>query len=267
MTTKYRSPTQPQLLGWASGLPTSSRPPGVCSVAGYWDGVFSVPQPPVIICWRLEVKRCAGFISLTVLWRHSPPGLTLPPLDPRPLPLTLSAAPLFHFPPNNCVTNWACQKTIYHCPTSHPPLPSVPSSSLSFTLSLFPLLSPLQDIPSFFLFVFFPLLMVSCFSLHGHFIFFLPLLFSPHNLISFCLLSYCAVYFCLRLHFSSSVHFLPSSKNLFWSVIWALFVLSSLCLCYRHIHYGMDSHNPNASSTPPQKFINYNVYSTHNNRP
>lgn len=34
-----------------------------------------------------------------------PPGLTLPPLDPRPLPLTLSAAPLFHFPPNNSVTN------------------------------------------------------------------------------------------------------------------------------------------------------------------
>lgn len=34
-----------------------------------------------------------------------PPGLTLPPLDPCPLPLTLTAVLLFHFPPNNSVTN------------------------------------------------------------------------------------------------------------------------------------------------------------------
>lgn len=34
-----------------------------------------------------------------------PAGLTLPPLDPCPLPLTLRAAPPFHFPPNNSMTN------------------------------------------------------------------------------------------------------------------------------------------------------------------
>lgn len=74
-----------------------------------------------------------------------PPGLTLPPLDRCALPLTLIAAPLFFFPPYNSVTNWACQKTIYHCPTSHPPLPSVSSS----WLYLFPLLFLLQDISYF----------------------------------------------------------------------------------------------------------------------
>lgn len=67
-----------------------------------------------------------------------PTGLTFPPLDPCPLPLTLTSAPLFHFPPNNSVTNWGCQKAIYHCPTSHPPLPSVLSFSLSLCLP-FPL--------------------------------------------------------------------------------------------------------------------------------
>lgn len=54
----------------------------------------------------------------------------LPPLDPCPLPLTLAAAPLFHFPPNNRMTNRGCQKMIYDCPTAHPPLPYVPFSSL-----------------------------------------------------------------------------------------------------------------------------------------
>lgn len=102
---------------------------------------------------------CAVYLArgpLAVL----PPGLTLPRLDPCPLPLTLTAAPLFHFPPNNSVTNWACQKTIYHCPASHPPLPSVPSSSLS--LYLCPLPSLLQDIP-FFPSLYFPQLNGSTF--------------------------------------------------------------------------------------------------------
>lgn len=84
-------------------------------------------------------KVCEVYLARRLL----PFGFAVPPLDRRRLPLTLLAVPLFHFPPNNSMTNWACQKTIHHCPASHPPLPSVPSSSVS--LSFFLLLSPLWD--------------------------------------------------------------------------------------------------------------------------
>lgn len=84
-------------------------------------------------------KVCEVYLARRLL----PFGFALPPLDRHRLPLTLLAVPLFHFPPNNSVTNWACQKTIHHCPASHPPLPSVPSSSVSS--SFFLLLSPLWD--------------------------------------------------------------------------------------------------------------------------
>lgn len=84
-------------------------------------------------------KVCEVYLARRLL----PFGFALLPLDRRRLPLTLLAVPLFHFPPKTSVTNWACQKTIHHCPASHPPLPSVPSSSVSS--SFFLLLSPLWD--------------------------------------------------------------------------------------------------------------------------
>lgn len=168
-----------------------------------------------------------------------PPGLTLPPLDPCPLPLTLTAAPLFHFPPNNSVTNWACQKTIYHCPTSHPPLPSAPSSSLFLFVSLSPSV-PVTGHSLFFLFVFFPILMVSCFSLHGHFIF-LPLLFFPHITSSPLspLLLHCILLSMSPFLFLCSC-FLTLSTNLFCSVI---FSVCSVSLSALQVHYGIDSYS------------------------
>ena len=139
-----------------------------------------------------------------------PPGLTLSPLDPCPLPLTLSAAPLFHFPPNSSI--WQIEPArkrsiivphlILLCPL-FPPL---------LTLSLLPLLSLLQDIPSFPLCIF-TVLMVSCFSLHGHFVF-LPLP-PPHNLIFFCLLSWCTVHYCLCLNFFLFISSYPLCKLVF----------------------------------------------------
>lgn len=116
------------------------------------------------------------------LLKAPPPDLALPPPEPRALPLTLTVAPLFHFPPNNSVTNWACQKTIYHCPTSHPPLPSTPSSPLLSSLSVSFSSRPHYRTVPLFLTVFFHILMVLCFPQHEHFIF-LPL--HPPSPISF----------------------------------------------------------------------------------
>lgn len=47
---------------------------------------------------------CGVYLAYRVL-ALLPPGSTVSPQDPRPLPLTLTAAPLFYFPPNNSVTN------------------------------------------------------------------------------------------------------------------------------------------------------------------
>ena len=72
-------------------------------------------------------------------------------------------------------------------------------------LSLFPLPSQFQDIPSYPLCVPPPpppsVLMVSCFSLRGA-LYLSALACFPYNLISFRLLSYCTVSYCLCHHFS-----------------------------------------------------------------
>lgn len=101
-----------------------------------WSEHCSLTDHPL----RARVEGVCGVYLAYSPLALLPTGLTLPPLDLCPLALTLSAAPLFHFPPNNSMTNWGCQKTIYHCPTSHPPLPSVASFSLSRCLT-FPLRS------------------------------------------------------------------------------------------------------------------------------
>lgn len=79
-----------------------------------------------------------------------PPAPTSGPPSSPPDPRCRSSIP---FSSLNSVTNWVCQKTIYHRPTSHPPMPSVASSALSLRLS-FPFCPRNRTFP-LFLFVFF----------------------------------------------------------------------------------------------------------------
>ena len=82
-------------------------------------------------------KGSQEFILVTVQSYHSS-SLTVeqPPLASCPLPVSLYVTLQFPFLHNNIMTNWACHWAIYHCLTSHPPLPSALSPAPSCRDSL-----------------------------------------------------------------------------------------------------------------------------------